>query len=78
MAKETAMATEADAIKDVAREINELGDIGKEVDNLKRALEALKDEVKDLKNFRPLTDRLDKTNEHLGKIVEELRKAREK
>jgi len=72
------MATEADAIKDVAREINELGDIGKEVDNLKRALEALKDEVKDLKNFRPLTDRLDKTNEHLGKIVEELRKAREK
>jgi vacuolar-type H+-ATPase subunit I/STV1 len=78
MAKETAMATEADAIKDVAREINELGDIGKEVDNLKRALEALKDEVKDLKNFRPLTDRLDKTNEHLGKIVEELRKTREK
>ncbi len=72
------MATEADAIKDVAREINELGDIGKEVDNLKRALEALKDEVKDLKNFRPLTDRLDKTNEHLGKIVEELRKTREK
>ncbi len=72
------MGTEADAIKDVAREINELGDIGKEVDNLKRALEALKDEVKDLKNFRPLTDRLDKTNEHLGKIVEELRKTREK
>ncbi|MBK9973894.1 MAG: hypothetical protein IPP14_03875 [Planctomycetes bacterium] len=72
------MATEADAIKDVAREINELGDVGKEIENLKRALETLKDEIKDLKNFRPLTDRLDKTNEHLAKIAEELRKTREK
>lgn len=72
------MSDEAKAIKDVAREINELRDIGKQVDYLKRAVESLTGELKTLRDFKPLTDRLDKTNEHLSKIADELRRIREK
>ncbi len=72
------MSDESNAIKDVAREINDLADIGKQVDYLKRAVESLTGEVKEIKTFKPIADKLDKTNEHLGKIAEELRKIREK
>jgi division protein CdvB (Snf7/Vps24/ESCRT-III family) len=72
------MSAESDAIKDVAREINELRDISKQVDYLKRAVEALTKEVAEVKQFKPVADRLSKTNEHLAKIADELFRIRSK
>jgi len=68
---------EVNAIKDVASKIDELGDVGREIDNLKRAVEALTSELKELRKFAELKDVLGDTNDHLAKIVEELGKLRE-
>lgn len=68
---------EADAIKKVADKIDDLGDVGREIDNLKRAVESLTSEVKELRKFSVLKDVLGDTNDTLAKLVDEVRKMRE-
>jgi hypothetical protein len=72
------MSDESNAIKDVATKIDELGEIGREIDNLKRAVEALTGEIKELRKFAEIKDVLGDTNDTLAKIADELRKMREK
>jgi predicted nucleic acid-binding Zn-ribbon protein len=72
------MSDESNAIKDVANKIDELGDVGREIDNLKRAVEALTSEIKELRKFAELKDVIGDTNDMLAKIADELRRAREK
>lgn len=69
---------EVNALKDIASKIDELGDVGREIDNLKRAVEALTSELKEVRKFQVIKDVLDDTNDNLAKIAEELRKIREK
>lgn len=69
---------EVNALKDIASKIDELGDVGREIDNLKRAVEALTGELKEVRKFQVIKDVLDDTNDNLAKIAEELRKIREK
>lgn len=69
---------EVNALKDIASKIDELGDVGREIDNLKRAVEALTSELKEVRKFQVMKDVLDDTNDNLAKIAEELRKIREK
>jgi hypothetical protein len=72
------MSDESNAIKDVATKIDELGEVGREIDNLKRAVEALTGEIKELRKFAEIKDVLGDTNDTLAKIADELRKKREK
>ena len=72
------MSDESNAIKDVASKIDELGEVGREIDNLKRAVEALTTEIKELRKFAEIKDALGDTNDNLAKIADELRKIREK
>jgi hypothetical protein len=72
------MSDESNAIKDVATKIDELGEVGREIDNLKRAVEALTGEIKELRKFAEIKDVLGDTNDTLAKIADELRKMREK
>jgi hypothetical protein len=72
------MSDESNAIKDVASKIDELGDVGREIDNLKRAVEALTNEIKELRKFSELKDVIGDTNDMLAKIADELRRTREK
>lgn len=74
----TMASDEVNALKDIARKIDELGDVGREIDNLKRAVEALTGELKEVRKFQVIKDVLDDTNDNLAKIAEELRKIREK
>lgn len=69
---------EANAIKDVAREINELRSISKEVVELRKSVDGLTSEVKEVRRFKELKDALDTTNKHLSTIADELRRIREK
>lgn len=69
---------EVNALKDIASKIDELGEVGREIDNLKRAVEALTGELKEVRKFQVIKDVLDDTNDNLAKIAEELRKLREK
>ncbi|MCB9931817.1 MAG: hypothetical protein H6841_00175 [Planctomycetes bacterium] len=69
---------EVNALKDIASKIDELGEVGREIDNLKRAVEALTGELKEVRKFQVIKDVLDDTNDNLAKIAEELRKIREK
>jgi hypothetical protein len=69
---------EVDALKNIAGKIDDIGDVGREIDNLKRAVEALSGEVKELRRFAVLKDVLGDTNDNLMKIADELRKIREK
>jgi septation ring formation regulator EzrA len=69
---------EVNALKDIAGKIDELGNVGREIDNLKRAVEALTSELKEVRKFAAIKDVLDDTNDNLAKIAEELRKIREK
>ncbi|MCB9896194.1 MAG: hypothetical protein H6839_17315 [Planctomycetes bacterium] len=69
---------EVNALKDVASKIDGLGDVGREIDNLKRAVESLTGEIKELRKFAELKDVLGDTNDNLAKIADELRKIREK
>lgn len=69
---------EVNALKDIASKIDELGEVGREIDNLKRAVEALTSELKEVRKFQVMKDVLDDTNDNLAKIAEELRKIREK
>lgn len=68
---------EVDAIKDVAGKIDDLGDVGREIDKLKRAVESLTSEIKELRRFTVLKDAIGDTNDNLAKIVDEVRKMRE-
>ena len=72
------MSDESNAIKDVAAKIDDLGDISAQIDYLKRALEALTSEIKELNKFAVLKDTLGDTNDNLAKIADELRRIREK
>jgi hypothetical protein len=72
------MSDESNAIKDVASKIDELGDIGSQIDYLKRAVESLTTEIKELNKFAVLKDVLGDTNDNLARIADELRKIREK
>jgi hypothetical protein len=72
------MSDESNAIKDVATKIDELGEVGREIDNLKRAVEALTGEIKELRKFAEIKDVLGDTNDNLARIADELRKIREK
>jgi len=74
----TMASDEVNALKDIASKIDELGDVGREIDNLKRAVEALTGELKEVRKFQVIKDVLDDTNDNLAKIAEELRKIREK
>ncbi|MCG3182584.1 MAG: hypothetical protein ICCCNLDF_00648 [Planctomycetes bacterium] len=74
----TMASDEVNALKDIASKIDELGDVGREIDNLKRAVEALTSELKEVRKFQVMKDVLDDTNDNLAKIAEELRKIREK
>ncbi|MCA8910064.1 MAG: hypothetical protein KDB82_00045 [Planctomycetes bacterium] len=69
---------EVDALKSIAGKIDDLGEVGREIDNLKRAVEALTGEMKELRRFAVLKDVLGDTNDNLVKIADELRKIREK
>ena len=69
---------EVNALKDVASKIDGLGDVGREIDNLKRAVEALTSELKEVRKFATIKDVLGDTNDNLAKIADELRKIREK
>lgn len=74
----TMASDEVNALKDIASKIDELGEVGREIDNLKRAVEALTSELKEVRKFQVMKDVLDDTNDNLAKIAEELRKIREK
>ena len=77
--QENTMASdEVNALKDIASKIDDLGNVGREIDNLKRAVEALTNELKEVTKFAVLKDVLGDTNDMLAKVVDELRKAREK
>lgn len=69
---------EANAIKDVARELNDLGDVVDEVANLRKSVDSLTSELKEVRRFKELRDALDTTNKHLATIADELRRIREK
>ncbi|MBZ0136849.1 MAG: hypothetical protein K8I27_10790 [Planctomycetes bacterium] len=69
---------EVNALKDIAGKIDDLGDVGREIDNLKRAVEALTSELKEVRKFAEIKDVIGDTNDNLAKIVDELRKLREK
>lgn len=69
---------EVNALKDVASKIDGLGDVGREIDNLKRAVESLTSELKEVTKFAVLKDVLGDTNDNLAKIADELRRIREK
>ena len=69
---------EVNALKDIASKIDDLGDIGREIDNLKRAVESLTGELKEVRKFAEIKDVIGDTNDNLAKIVDELRKLREK
>jgi len=75
---ETMASDEVNALKDIAGKIDELGEVGREIDNLKRAVEVLTSELKEVRKFQVMKDLLDDTNDNLAKIVDELRKIREK
>jgi len=79
LGQEASMASdEVDALKSIAGKIDDLGEVGREIDNLKRAVEALTGEMKELRRFAVLKDVLGDTNDNLVKIADELRKIREK
>lgn len=69
---------EVNALKDIASKIDDLGDVSREIDNLKRAVEALTSELKEVRKFTAIKDVIGDTNDNLAKIVDELRKLREK
>jgi hypothetical protein len=68
----------ADAVKTVASKIGDLGNIGREIDNLKRAVEALTSELKEVKKFAEVKNAIGDSNDTLAKIHNELRQIREK
>lgn len=69
---------EVNALKDIVSKIDDLGDVGREIDNLKRAVEALTSELKEVRKFAAIKDVIGDTNDTLAKLVDELRKLREK
>lgn len=69
---------EVNALKDIASKIDDLGNIGREIDNLKRAVESLTSELKEVQKFAAIKDVIGDTNDNLAKIGDELRKLREK
>lgn len=69
---------EVNALKDIVSKIDDLGDVGREIDNLKRAVEALTSELKEVRKFAVIKDIIGDTNDTLAKLVDELRKLREK
>ncbi|MCA8934671.1 MAG: hypothetical protein KDB68_00565 [Planctomycetes bacterium] len=69
---------EVNALKDIVSKIDDLGDVGREIDNLKRAVEALTSELKEVRKFAVIKDVIGDTNDTLAKLVDELRKLREK
>lgn len=69
---------EVNALKDIASKIDDLGNVGREIDNLKRAVESLTSEIKEVHKFATIKDVIGDTNDMLGKVVDELRKLREK
>lgn len=69
---------EVNALKDIAGKIDDLGDVSREIDNLKRAVEALTSELKEVRKFAEIKDVIGDTNDNLAKIADELRKIREK
>jgi hypothetical protein len=77
-AEGTMASDEVNALKEIAGKIDDLGNVGREIDNLKRAVEALTSELKEVHKFAALKDVLGDTNDNLAKIVDELRKIREK
>lgn len=69
---------EVNALKDIAGKIDDLGDVSREIDNLKRAVEALTSELKEVRKFAEIKDVIGDTNDNLAKIADELRRIREK
>lgn len=69
---------EVNALKDIAGKIDDLGNVSREIDNLKRAVEALTSELKEVRKFAEIKDVIGDTNDNLAKIADELRKIREK
>lgn len=69
---------EVNALKDIAGKIDDLGNVSREIDNLKRAVEALTSELKEVRKFAEIKDVIGDTNDNLAKIADELRRIREK
>ena len=58
--------------------VEDLADISRDIDNLKRAVESLTGELKEVRKFAEIKDVIGDTNDNLAKIADELRRIREK
>jgi septation ring formation regulator EzrA len=65
---------EANAIKDVASRIKDLGNVGSEIDKLKRAVETLAGNLKDVGRVEREIDQLKRAVEGLTGELKEVRK----